>query len=94
MDHSSHVHLARCHGLPRASGDGPLFYETEYDRETAAPRERGWTRKEARLDGATFGCPARAGMDPPQSPSPPAASWLPRASGDGPMVFSFRELIS
>ena len=70
--------------LPRASGDGPWRTRGSVTTEQAAPRERGWTLASSEVGQALFGCPARAGMDPVPFEPPPAATRLPRASGDGP----------
>ena len=74
----------RRHGLPRASGDGPLQRPRWTRQRWAAPRERGWTRAGALRAEGGQGCPARAGMDPDQSVGPALSARLPRASGDGP----------
>ena len=50
--------------LPRASGDGPRGCKRHIRCKLAAPRERGWTVDTFSNTLVTFGCPARAGMDP------------------------------
>ena len=70
--------------LPRASGDGPQGTAIKSGSGTAAPRERGWTRRAAAAVARPAGCPARAGMDPWRRGSRKSCCRLPRASGDGP----------
>ena len=73
--------------LPRASGDGPFGHRKLTGSQTAAPRERGWTRRLLDDRRPVSGCPARAGMDPRPTSAIWCAAWLPRASGDGPQAF-------
>ena len=70
--------------LPRASGDGPTSRMNVAEMAEVAPRERGWAHVDHWPLLLVHGCPARAGMGPPESSSRTPPSWLPRASGDGP----------
>ncbi len=78
--------LSRPVRVPRASGDGPAAQARALADELCSPRERGWSRGEARGDGGHPVFPARAGMVPPDSPSQPLEESVPRASGDGPVA--------
>ena len=64
MDPSADATGMKRNGLPRASGDGPVFATKHSGAGTAAPRERGWTLLAYPCECGGFGCPARAGMDP------------------------------
>ena len=74
--------------LPRASGDGPMSPSFPSARSEAAPRERGWTRPTIVVRRGDVGCPARAGMDPGSGGARRHQARLPRASGDGPPIFT------
>jgi len=58
------AHLAN--SLPRASGDGPFLYWSQWHKPTSPPRERGWSRYRGDGAGAVQVSPARAGMVPRQ----------------------------
>ena len=84
MDPCIDRHPRAAHWLPRASGDGPCTARRGWSANSAAPRERGWTLGHHLPGRIAPGCPARAGMDPVDTPDEPLCMWLPRASGDGP----------
>ena len=77
--------------LPRASGDGPGTGFVLTLPEQAAPRERGWTARQARGHQSGAGYPARAGMDLTGMVPTIVPKRLPRASGDGPMQERLRD---
>ncbi len=73
-----------CERLPRASGDRPKTEQRIELITGAAPRERGSTTKAASRAACSWGCPARAGIDPTGNGLTSAPCGLPRASGDRP----------
>ncbi len=70
--------------LPRMRGDRPTSFLSPDFTGLAAPHARGSTRARSFGVESVFGCPACAGIDPPEVP----ASWrpvrLPRMRGDRP----------
>ncbi len=64
MDPALWIATPQAHGLPRASGDGPVGAVALKTLTLAAPRERGWTLDVRARTATRLGCPARAGMDP------------------------------
>ncbi len=77
--------------LPRARGDGPAPYWSRPLRAAAPPRTRGWTLTAAPPPPGSPGSPAHAGMDLCSRVFAYAASWLPRARGDGPSAPAARQ---
>ena len=72
------------HGLPRASGDGPVFIVWRNKAKAVAPRERGWPPVGQDYTLTGDGCPARAGMAPRRGNRASPAPGLPRAVFCGP----------
>src|SRR5579875_2640731 len=72
--------------LPRASGDRPCGFERLRRGTVASPRERGSTLLLGFHARRLGGFPARAGIDQTGIHSRTVPRWLPRASGDRPLV--------
>ena len=85
MDPRSPPRRRRRRGLPRTRGDGPASRASCLRPRVASPHTRGWTRWILLRPAAIPGFPAHAGMDPRSPCSRPAARWLPRTRGDGPL---------
>ena len=84
MDPRSGSRSDRWTRLPRSRGDGPRYARRGSGSSPAAPLTRGWTRAGGYAQTHDDGCPAHAGMDPPDRRGSRRASWLPRSRGDGP----------
>ena len=70
--------------FPRTRGDGPRGRRAIRSSEEFPPHARGWTIVLFSSHGFRIVSPARAGMDPTNTPPRNTRSGFPRTRGDGP----------
>ena len=90
MDPDTRVCCSVSTRLPRSRGDGPTNPVPQAGYMPAAPLTRGWTPASASAAGSAGGCPAHAGMDPPERIATRCVYGLPRSRGDGPASHGVR----